>query len=102
MIPNLFRRVLCAAHEQISSVTCGDLVPEALAVLNEFRHSDEVPLCYKEAASIIGVQARSLRARELPWRYVVFDAHHPWPERLFAAVRCYYGLRVLWNGANTG
>jgi Methyltransferase domain len=65
-----------------SSVTCGDLVPEALAVLDEFRHSDEVPLCYREAASIIGTEAESLSARDLPWRYVVFDAHHPWPERL--------------------
>jgi hypothetical protein len=70
------------ALEKATSVTCVDIVPEALKVLHDFRMTDELPRCYAEAAAVIGVGGRSLRSRALPWRYLVFDAHSPWPERL--------------------
>jgi hypothetical protein len=65
-----------------ASVTCGDIVPEALKVLDEFRHAGGIPPCYIEAAAMMGADPTKLRARSLPCRYVVFDAHRAWPGHL--------------------
>jgi SAM-dependent methyltransferase len=71
------------AFGRATSVTCGDIVPEALKVLDDFLHSQRIPPCYTEAAAkVLGVNVNTLPARALPWRYVIFDAHQQWPRHV--------------------
>ncbi|WP_299085722.1 hypothetical protein [uncultured Ruegeria sp.] len=67
----------------IESVTCVDLVPEALFVFDRFRASDAVPACYGEALSIAGNSADELaRTRAVPWQYMQADVLHPWADHI--------------------
>jgi hypothetical protein len=67
----------------IASVACCDLVPEALAVLDDFVKGDEIPRCYADVMEMYGVSERDLRAkRGLFGRYLVFDTFQPWPAAL--------------------
>lgn len=66
---------------EVESVTCCDLVPEALAVLEDFVQGAEVPQCYADVLDIYGLTAADLAARRARFgRYLVFDAFSPWPE----------------------
>jgi hypothetical protein len=67
----------------IKSVTCVDLVPEALFVLDKFRASDAVPACYSEALDIVANSAAELaRTRAVPWQYVQADVLRPWADHI--------------------
>lgn len=67
----------------LESVTCCDIVPEALAVLDDFVKSDEIPRCYADVLAMYGVREAELRDRRaLFGRYLVFDTFQPWPAQL--------------------
>ena len=63
----------------IKSVTCADLVPEALYVFDRFRASDAVPTCYEEALKIAKNSVSELtHTRSVDWRYHQCDVLNPW------------------------
>lgn len=67
----------------VASIACCDIVPEALATLDEFRRGVTIPGCYREALEIVGRAEAELEVvRRLRWRYLVFDVMRPWPEWL--------------------
>ena len=87
------------AFKGIKSVTCADLVPEALFVFDRFRASSAVPVCYQEALKIAGNTEHTLaRTRSLPWYYHQCDILEPWApcfqERSFDMITAYavFGL----------
>lgn len=65
---------------EVSRVICADISPEALMVMDDFRKSDEVPKCYRQALGLCSAHERSLfRKRWGPWDYYVFDMFAEWP-----------------------
>jgi hypothetical protein len=67
----------------IESVSCCDLVQEALAVLEEFVRGDKIPRCYWDVMWMYGRTAQDLRyRRELITEFLVFDTFRTWPRRL--------------------
>jgi len=70
----------------VTSISCCDVVAEALKTLAGFAASQEVPACYREVLKICGKSAGHLRDMRRKVRdYFVFDALAPWPEELFSA-----------------
>jgi SAM-dependent methyltransferase len=69
----------------ITSISCCDLVPEALAVLEELARSGKIPPCYQEALEMFGKPPSHLAemSRRLD-RFLVFDTLAPWPSWLAA------------------
>jgi hypothetical protein len=71
------------ALDGVTSIACADLVAEALATLEAFAQSQEVPPCYADALARMGRTAAHLAAmRDRIDRYLVFDALAPWPSWL--------------------
>jgi hypothetical protein len=67
----------------IRSVNCADISPEALTVLAEFVHSDEVPICYRQVLERYGRPPDHLATmRRRVQRYFVLDVTRPWPTEL--------------------
>lgn len=64
----------------ITSITCADLVVEALAVLHDVARSGAVPGCYADVLAMFGSSVDELAAtRRLVNRYLVLDALSRWP-----------------------
>lgn len=67
------------AFRGVESVTCADLVPEALFVFDRFRASGAVPACYLEALKIAGNTVETLvQTRSVPWEYHQCNILRPW------------------------
>jgi SAM-dependent methyltransferase len=64
----------------VLSITCCDIVAEALAVLEAFADSEFVPRCYREVLELYDRSASDFaRLRQRIDRYLVFDSLAPWP-----------------------
>lgn len=60
-----------------------DIIPEALYVSKQFKESNEVPQCYRDALSYLDKDENViLHARSLPWQYHVFDSMVEWPQQM--------------------
>lgn len=69
----------------IESVHCCDLVPEALAVLEDFVRGESIPRCYSDVLAMYGRDKRDLRdRRDRIEEFLIFDAHRPWPPEMKA------------------
>lgn len=69
----------------LAKATCVDLVPEALAVLDEVVTGREAPLCYRDVMAMYGRGKADLdRRRQAFGEYLLFDALQPWPEAVRA------------------
>jgi SAM-dependent methyltransferase len=69
--------------EGLASISCSDIVPEALAILDEFARSAAVPPCYQEVLGMYGKSPLDLAlSRRLIKRFLVFDTLAPWPRWL--------------------
>lgn len=70
----------------LRSVTCCDLVPEALSVLDDLVRSEAVPRLLADVLAMYDLDEDTLRRkRGMFARYLIFDALQPWPPQLSAA-----------------
>ncbi len=64
----------------ITSITCNDVYPEPLAVLDTFAQSGTIPHCYRHALRLSGKSRRSFLASAIKIKeYAIFDALRRWP-----------------------
>ncbi|MEQ9246235.1 MAG: class I SAM-dependent methyltransferase, partial [Nitratireductor sp.] len=67
----------------LSSLSCADISPEALEVLDRFIKSDRRPACYEWASSHFPVRRDALAHLRACFReYLIFDFLSPWPTML--------------------
>lgn len=67
--------------DNIRSISCCDMAPEALKVLNEFVNGDELPQCYRQVLEMYAKPAEHLaEMKRKVSHYYVFDAMEAWPE----------------------
>lgn len=71
---------------EVSSISCGDISPEALTVLNEFVHSGDIPTCYRQVLELYGRPISHLATmRRQVRRYYLLDVTREWPADLAEA-----------------
>lgn len=71
------------ALSEVTEITAADVVVEALAVLDQFARSSELPPCYRDVLRMLGRSVEHLNAmRERLRRFVTLDSLSAWPSAL--------------------
>jgi hypothetical protein len=66
-------------HE-VEHIVCCDVVPEALAVLEDFAAQAAIPRCYRDVMAMYGCSDAGLAARRRALaEFAIFDFFQPWP-----------------------
>lgn len=64
----------------LRSITCADVIPEPLAVLDSSVREGVLPRCYSDVLEMRGIPPEHVNAkRHLFHRYLLLDALKPWP-----------------------
>lgn len=67
--------------KEITEIHCSELYDEGLYILDDFFQSKNIPQCYEDVMKMYNIPSNTPgRMRELPRKYLIFDALKTWPK----------------------